>query len=71
MESPLWFYQELAESLKTFDRARALTAGLRFRHLMTTAIGTCLRSKSTPQEMTKPADLSPGEEQALLGAIAD
>lgn len=70
MELPLWVNQELAESFMTFDCAKALRAGLRFRHLKTTVIDTYEWSKSTPEDMTKPADLSPGKEQELLAASA-
>lgn len=70
MELPLWVNQELAESFMTFDCAKALRAGLRFRHLETTVIDTYEWSKSTPEDIAKPADLSPGKEQALLAASA-
>ncbi len=69
MELPLWVNQELAESFMTFDCARALRAGLRFRHLETTIIDTYEWSKSVPDDITKPADLAPGKEQKLLAAI--
>ena len=70
MELPLWVNQELAESFMTFDCTKALRAGLRFRHLETTVIDTYEWSKSTPEDIAKPADLSPGKEQALLAASA-
>ena len=70
MESPLWVNKELAESFMTFDCARALRAGLRFRHLETTIIDTYEWSKSMPEDITKPADLAPGKERELLAAIA-
>jgi len=69
MELPLWVNQELAESFMTFDCARALRAGLRFRHLETTIIDTYEWSKSAPDDITKPADLASGKEQKLLAAI--
>lgn len=70
MELPLWVNQELAESFMSFDCARALRAGLRFRPLKTTIIDTYEWSKSMPDDITKPADLAPDKEQALLAAIA-
>lgn len=69
MELPLWVNKELAQSFMTFDCAKALRDGLRFRHFKTTIIDTYEWSKSLPEDIAKPADLAPGKERALLAEI--
>ena len=71
MELPLWVNQQLAESFMSFECAKALRAGLRFRRLDTTILDTLKWAKSTPDDVEKPADLPAEKEQALLAAIAD
>ena len=70
MELPLWVNQQLAKGFMSFDCAKALRAGLRFRELETTILDTLKWAKSVPDDTEKPADLPPDKEQALLDAIA-
>ena len=70
MELPLWVNLQLAKGFMSFDCAKALRAGLRFRGLETTILDTLKWAKSVPDDTEKPADLPPDKEQALLDAIA-
>lgn len=71
MELPLWVNQDLAESFMTFDCARALRAGLRFRPLKRTVVDTYEWSQMAPNDITKPAGLAPDKEREILAAIPD
>ena len=68
MGLPLWLDRENAESFMTFKIDRALAAGLTFRPLAQTISDTFEWASALPEDVAKPADLTPERERALLEA---
>ncbi len=68
MGLPLWLNRDAAESFMTFNIEKARAAGLSFRPLAQTINDTCEWARTLTDDVSKPADLAPERERALLEA---